>query len=266
MSGYNYPLAFCNIIFDTFCNINLTQLVDFPTRNNNILDIFATNRPSLVTHCTPLPGINDHDIIYVESSVRAEYILPTKRKITLWSRADINCLSNFITNFNESFLSCHSSKSPVQLMWEEFKAMCLDCINLIPTKFVSVRYNKPWITIKTKQIIRKKKRLYNRARLSGSIRDWNAYHAIKKSAPYECRKAHDDYLMNLANSELNDSNKRLWSYIKSQQKEHSGIPSLEVDGKVITDPAAKANELNKFLVQSLLVKTMNICLLLIFNI
>jgi len=32
----------------------LTQIVDFPTRGQNILDIFATNHPSLVTACKPV--------------------------------------------------------------------------------------------------------------------------------------------------------------------------------------------------------------------
>jgi len=52
-------------------------MVGFPTRNNNILDIFATNRPNLVNKCVPLPGISDHDIVFIESSLKATYVPPS---------------------------------------------------------------------------------------------------------------------------------------------------------------------------------------------
>jgi len=48
-NAHNYPLYFCKIFIDTLLYHSLTQLVDTPTRKENILAIFATNRPSLVT-------------------------------------------------------------------------------------------------------------------------------------------------------------------------------------------------------------------------
>ena len=62
-SGNNYPISFCNFVLDLFSEINLTQLVTFPTRESNILDIFATNRPTLIIKSTPVPGISDHDTV-----------------------------------------------------------------------------------------------------------------------------------------------------------------------------------------------------------
>jgi len=53
-------------------------MVDFPTRYNNILDIFATNRPNLVNKCIPLPGISDHDIVFTEYNLKAAYVPPAK--------------------------------------------------------------------------------------------------------------------------------------------------------------------------------------------
>ena len=39
------------------------QIVNFPTRNNNILDLLFTNRPTLVQECYSTPGISDLEII-----------------------------------------------------------------------------------------------------------------------------------------------------------------------------------------------------------
>ena len=52
-SGSNYPTSFCNLVLDLFYDMNFTQLVTFPTRNENTLDIFATNRPTLVNKSIP---------------------------------------------------------------------------------------------------------------------------------------------------------------------------------------------------------------------
>ena len=46
---------------DTFLSCNLEQIVDFPTRGTNTLEIVATNRPNLVNKCTPNMGISDHE-------------------------------------------------------------------------------------------------------------------------------------------------------------------------------------------------------------
>ena len=52
-------------IIDSFLQMiaksGLEQIVEFPTRNNNTLDIVLTNRPSLVNRCEGAPGLSDHD-------------------------------------------------------------------------------------------------------------------------------------------------------------------------------------------------------------
>ena len=58
-------------------NCSLEQVVTFPTRLQNTLDLFLTNRPSLVNRCTPIPGIADHDIVFIESPIRASRNKPT---------------------------------------------------------------------------------------------------------------------------------------------------------------------------------------------
>ncbi|XP_072178279.1 uncharacterized protein [Diadema setosum] len=64
-----YPSAICHRFLEMLQNCCLHQTVDFPTRFNTCLDLFLTNRPSLVSKCAALPGIGDHDIVSVESSI-----------------------------------------------------------------------------------------------------------------------------------------------------------------------------------------------------
>ena len=61
ISGNAYTAALCNLFINFIEDYGLTQMVDFPTRRQSILDIFITNHPSLVTDCKPVPGISDHE-------------------------------------------------------------------------------------------------------------------------------------------------------------------------------------------------------------
>ena len=47
----SYPTLLCDQILDLLDIHGLTQIVDFPTRVNNILDEFITKRPSLINRC-----------------------------------------------------------------------------------------------------------------------------------------------------------------------------------------------------------------------
>ena len=47
----------------------MEQIVDFSTRLDNILYLVFTTHPSLVNKCKPLPGIGDHDIVLIDTSI-----------------------------------------------------------------------------------------------------------------------------------------------------------------------------------------------------
>ena len=65
----NYTKCINQIFLDTLKDIAYQQIVDFPTRLGNILDIFATNRPSLIGKCSSLPGLSDHDIVMIDTNI-----------------------------------------------------------------------------------------------------------------------------------------------------------------------------------------------------
>ena len=68
-TGNNYPLSLCHMMIDCIQECGFSQVISFPTRRNNILDIFFTNRPSLIRKCHTLPGISDYEVIYLELSI-----------------------------------------------------------------------------------------------------------------------------------------------------------------------------------------------------
>ena len=66
---------------------SLQQMVATPTRKTNILDLFLTNRPSLLNRCEVIPGISDHEAVFVNMNIEPHRSKPTKRKILLWKKA-----------------------------------------------------------------------------------------------------------------------------------------------------------------------------------
>ena len=50
-----------------------------PTREENNLDLFFTNYPSLVNSCNVIPGISDHDVVVTDMELKPQYDKP-KRK------------------------------------------------------------------------------------------------------------------------------------------------------------------------------------------
>ena len=48
----------------------LSQIVKCPTRDKSTVELFFTNRPSLLNRCEPIPGISDHDTaVYIDSDI-----------------------------------------------------------------------------------------------------------------------------------------------------------------------------------------------------
>ena len=82
---HQYTKRINELFIDTFAMMGLSQIVTFPTRLDNTLNVFITNRPSLVNRCEPIPGVSDHDAaVYVNSDIVPKRQRPVQRKIHIW--------------------------------------------------------------------------------------------------------------------------------------------------------------------------------------
>ena len=81
--------------------------------------------------------------------------------------------------------------------------------------------------------------MYNRARHTGKESDWNKYYNLKKTAQHECHLTYSNYI---SNPEI--KNKKIWSFIKSQCQDLTGIPPLHIDENTIDDDLEKTKILN----------------------
>ncbi|MEW8547322.1 MAG: reverse transcriptase domain-containing protein, partial [Candidatus Thiodiazotropha sp.] len=243
--GNSYRKDINETVLQAMENCGLDQVVDFPTRDDNLLDIFFTNRPSLIQSCTHLPGVSDHEIVFVDSDVSAKYQRPVKRKIWLWDKADLNLLKEDMRQFSDTFTVKHSIKSDVDMLWTAFSEKCTEMMTeLVPSKMTSSRFSQPWINRGIKRLSRRKKRAYRRARISKDKTDWLVYKQLKRQTQRECRNAYSSHVNNLVSEDQASNPKKLYSFVKSKKCDASGVAPLSSDGVNHSDSLKKANILN----------------------
>jgi len=161
INGHNYPVQLCNTLLELATDFGLTQIVNLPTRENNILDILLTNCPSLINDFYILLGISDHEIVFVNSYITAKTQRPIKRRILLWSKANLEQIRLTALNLVLEFMNSFNIDTAVDALWDSFKTLCNTCLDLIPSKLSSTRFNQPWITRNIKSLSRRKQQSYN---------------------------------------------------------------------------------------------------------
>ena len=99
----------------------LAQLVKEPTRGNNVLDLFITNIESLITKTHVIPGISDHDAVFVEGNISPIINKQRQRLIPLYNQGDWDGLRAHMSNFADRFVSSNDTESSVNELWSSFR-------------------------------------------------------------------------------------------------------------------------------------------------
>ena len=126
-------------------------------------------------------------------------------------------------------------------------------IKSIPNKIVCIRTgDAPWMNHVIKSTIRKRKRLYHKAKISNSCTHWEHFRTVRNQVVYLVRDAKTQYFENLSNK-LKSSNvksKDWWKLLRNfiSPQEHKTILSLRDDrtNDLISDETDKANMLNEY--------------------
>ena len=117
ISGHSYPVSINQLFLDTFSDIGCEQIVDFPTRVDNTLDIFGANRPSIIERCVSPPDKSGHDIVHVDSWVLPARKKPVRRKVYLSKKAKKQAMEEGLAKFTEKFTKDFSTSYECALEW-----------------------------------------------------------------------------------------------------------------------------------------------------
>ena len=78
---------------------HVSQMQREPTREGRVLDLFCTNKPSLVKAMSTISGISDHDAIVADCDIRPAFCKKKPRTIFLFSKANWSQMKVDMNNF-----------------------------------------------------------------------------------------------------------------------------------------------------------------------
>ena len=138
ITGYQYRKEVNKAFLTLQSDVGLHQIIDRPTREDNILDLFFTNRPSLVNRSTVIPGISDHHAISIDSHVTMTRQNPTKMTIFMWGKANIQGIKEMCQELSNAIIQGYTSKSNIDNVWSYFKNGCQKIIEVnVPSRTTS---------------------------------------------------------------------------------------------------------------------------------
>jgi hypothetical protein len=221
-------------LLDISLDHHLDQVNPHPTRGANILDLFFTNNSTLINRVEVIPGVSDHDIVFIDTKVVPCRIKKSPHKIRQYGKANYENMKQDIENLGPKISSI--DRTDVESMWSTFRDGFKQSMERnIPTKLSSTRYDRPWINRDIKRNVRQKQRAYNRARSSGKAEDWSRFRTIRKATQEKIRKAYWNHINNIISdpgesdnhtSQYTKVSKRFWAYIKGLNRDQQGVQPL----------------------------------------
>jgi hypothetical protein len=237
-----YDQQLLNIMHDH----GLDQVIRTPTRGENILDLCLTTHPGLVEKATTTPGLSDHDAVEVLLNMKAKINKKAPRKVFMYSKANMKELEEDLKTFSENFAQEHGNRS-LEENWNLFKTTLTSLMDKhIPHKMLSGKFHLPWLTKEIMRAIRKKQRIYNKAKKSNKEKDWEKFRSIRKYIKKQLVKSYWDYINKILDPTTDRNSKKLWSYLKSKKQDNFGIATLKEDGKTLITSKEKATGINNY--------------------
>ena len=184
-------------ISDLLCHHNLTQIVDTPTREGNILDLIVTNLEALYSKpviIAPL-GSSDHNIVKwsAKTNVLRTDNKTIKKNIRSFPMSACAAFARWCCS-REWFSDAESKNSATALASSFTNELNSAVDRLFPSKVIRIHNSdKPWMTPALKKLIYQRQKAFH----SGNLDLWRHYRlkvrndiGVKKRAYYTNKEQH----------------------------------------------------------------------------
>lgn len=224
----------------------LYQLVQKPTRGDNILDLVITTHENLISDLEVGELISNCDHNIVRLQINMSHTNSTSETfIPNYNMADFNSLRNDLKDINLHL----EGLTNIDDTWEKFKEIFMSAQKKhIPMrKRHSKKINKPlWYDINISRAIRERNRLYNLKRETKNNTICKQYLAARRKVKSLIKTAKRNYEISIAKDSKTNP-KQFYRYINSSKQIKSGIgPILNTQGVLETDSKDIASTLNNY--------------------
>ena len=193
------------MLLDFLLNNSLSQLISQATRptSNNILDLLITSSPNLIENIQTVPGISDHLAIIFDVNLKPHIKKKPSRKVYQFHKADKISLKTKAKAVLDKCIKSDPTKNDINTNWCTIESILINLLNdYVPYRTTKSRHNLPWITNEIKRSMRKRDRLFHRARKSNSNIDWANFRKFRNSVAKSIISSHKNYINNIIGSTL----------------------------------------------------------------
>ena len=239
----NTNVKLSNRLIDCMNDLSMHQVIDQPTRKNNILDLFFSTNLTLVNRITTAPPLTvqaDHDIVFIDLNTRAHLPRKPPNKRYLYNKADWDSMRNKMASY---VLPTASVQKQWNHLEETIKSLIESFVPSAPPKPVK---HKPWMTRDVITLLHRRNRAFKSWKAKPTPENHEKYTSFRSTCQQKQRQAYKACRESIFNPEDHDSSKSMfWHFIKRKRKDTSSVAPMGKDGVLLSDPQGKANILNK---------------------
>ena len=169
-----------NITRDFYLDQDVTEPTRVTETTASKLDLFFTSNQTLINKVEVIPGISDHETVFIESSLCPMRVKTPPRKVFQYRKADYEA---FLKAFQIEFEELVKTED-VEQLWTRFKKKIHSLMEShIPAKTINGnKVNKPWISKQVKSLTRKCKKLFAKQRKARKAKDVRMYKETRQDS------------------------------------------------------------------------------------
>ena len=216
------------MLIDIMNDHGLEQLVHFPTREKNTLDLILTSLPGQFQEIHSPDKLSDHDVVL---GTLKFYIPPKKkprRKVYLYHKGDFESMRKDVSDFaRDRYFNGYSDNRSVQENFDLITSFIQESADKhIPSKTSRSVSSVPWITPEIRRKIRRRNKTHAKAKKTGSSKLRSKFETLRREIKADVKKQHDLYVNNLV-GDIKANPRDFYRYINGQKKDTQGIPPLK---------------------------------------
>ena len=170
------------MLIDIMNDHGLEQLVHFPTREKNTLDLILTSLPGQFQEIHSPDKLSDHDVV---SGTLKVYIPPKKkprRKVYLYHKGDFESMRKDVSDFaRDRYFNGYSDNRSVQENFDLITSFIQESADKhIPSKTSRSVSSVPWITPEIRRKIRRRNKTHAKAKKTGSSKLRSKFETLRK--------------------------------------------------------------------------------------
>ena len=202
---------------------NLEQMVNFPTREKNTLNLILTTLPGQFKDVHSPDKLSDHYIVLETLKIFIPQIKKPRRKVYLYQKGDYESMRKDTLEFaKEKYFNGHSDTRSVQENFDLLTSFIQDsAAKHIPSKTSRSVSSIPWITPEIRRKIRRKNKTHAKAKKTRSSKLRSKFETLRREIKADVTKQHDLY------GDVKANPRDFYRYINSQKKDTQGIPTLK---------------------------------------